>query len=198
MGNERGRPRRPETDAAILDATIELLREAGYGGMSIEAVAARAGVTRPTVYRRWPDKAHLVIDALSRAVPVAPAPDTGDTRTDLRLVAHGLVDRLVRTGVAPVVLALHADSIGREELAGPLRELYLRPRLGTITDVVARGIARGDLPPGTSPAVARDLIAGPLVYRGLVTGDLTDADVDELLDAAWRALTSPSGPAAPA
>ncbi|MBG0814849.1 TetR/AcrR family transcriptional regulator [Planomonospora sp. ID82291] len=192
MVDRRGRPRRAETGPAILDAAMELLREAGYGGLSIEAVAVRAGVTRPTVYRRWPDKAHLAIDALSRAVPIAAAPDTGDTRTDLHLLAHGLVDRLVRTGLAPVILALHADSIGREELAGPLRELYLRPRLGTITDVVTRGIARGDLPPGTSPATARDLLAGPLVYRGLVAGDITDADVDELVDAAWRALTAPA------
>ncbi|SCL58727.1 transcriptional regulator, TetR family [Micromonospora citrea] len=190
MANERGRPRRPETDAAILRATLELLRDGGYRTLSIEKVATRAGVTRPTVYRRWPDKAGLVVDALAEAVPVALAPDTGDTRTDLHHVARGLVDRLA--GLAPVILGVLADSVGREDLAAPLRDRYLRPRLRTVTDVVDRGIARGDLPPGTSPATARDLLAGPLVYRWLVNGTLTDADVHELADAAWRALTAPA------
>lgn len=189
MPNDRGRPRRPETDAAILHATIELLRETGYGGLSIEGVAARARVTRPTIYRRWPDKVQLVIDALTKAVPAAPAPDTGDTRTDLHHLAQSLVDRLVRTGLAPVVLAVHADSIGRDDLAAPLRGLYLHPRLDAITDVINRGIARGDLPPNTSPDTARDLLAGPLVYRWLVNGTLTDADIDQLADTAWTALS---------
>lgn len=197
MPNTRGRPRRPETADAILRATVELLRETGYGGLSIDAVAVRAGVTRPTVYRRWPDKAHLVIDALSGAVPPAPAPDTGDTRTDLHRLAHSLVDRLVRTGLAPVVLAVHADSVGRADLAAPLRELYLRPRLDALADVIRRGVARGDLPPDCSPAVARDLLAGPLVYRWLVTGDVTDADLDELVGVAWQALTSGAGARTP-
>lgn len=191
MPNDRGRPRRPETDAAILRATIDLLRETGYGGLSIGGVAARARVTRPTIYRRWPDKAQLVIDALIKAIPAALAPDTGDTRTDLHHLAHSLVDRLVRTGLAPVVLAVLADSIGRDDLAAPLRGLYLHPRLGAITDVVNRGIARGDLPPDTSPDTARDLLAGPLVYRWLVNGTLTDTDIDQLVDTAWTALSGP-------
>lgn len=194
MANDRGRPRRPETDAAILRATMDLLHESGYGGLSIEAVAARAGVTRPTVYRRWPDKAHLVIDALEKAVPVTPAPDTGDTRTDLHHLARSLVDRLVHTGLAQVVLAVHAASIGRDDLAQPLRTMYLHPRLDTITDVVNRGIARGDLSPGTSPDTARDLLAGPLVYRWLVNGTLTDTDIDQLVDTAWIALATQATP----
>ncbi|MEU5943995.1 TetR/AcrR family transcriptional regulator [Micromonospora sp. NPDC047465] len=193
MANERGRPRRPETDAAILHATLDLLRDGGYRALSIEKVATRAGVTRPTVYRRWPDKAGLVVDALAEAVPVAPAPDTGDTRTDLHHLARGLVDRLA--GLAPVILGVLADSIGRDDLAAPLRERYLRPRLNTITDVVERGIARGDLPSDTSPATARDLLAGPLVYRWLVDGTLTDTDVRELADTAWKALTGRAGTA---
>ncbi|MFC3505323.1 TetR/AcrR family transcriptional regulator [Micromonospora krabiensis] len=197
MPNDRGRPRRPETDAAILGATIDLLRETGYGGLSIEAVATRARVTRPTIYRRWPDKAQLVVEALSRAVPPAPAPDTGDTRTDLHHLANGLVDRLVRTGLAPVVLGVLADSNGRDDLAAPLRDLYLHPRLDTITDVVNRGIARGDLPRDTSPDTARDLLAGPLVYRWLVSGTLTHTDIDHLVDTAWTALSRPARSASP-
>ncbi|MFI6444408.1 TetR/AcrR family transcriptional regulator [Kitasatospora sp. NPDC050543] len=185
----RGRPRRPETDTRILQATVELLGESGYGALSIEAVAARAGVTRPTVYRRWPDKAHLVVDALAQTVPVAPAPDSGDLRADLHDLARGLVDRLIRTGLARIILAVHADSFGHQDLAVPLRNLYLRPRLETITDVIARAVDRGDLPPHTSPATARDLLAGPIFYRWLVSGDLTDTDVEELADTTWRALT---------
>ncbi|MFI7609363.1 TetR/AcrR family transcriptional regulator [Micromonospora sp. NPDC049366] len=192
MPHDRGRPRRPETDTAILDATTDLLRETGYGGLSIEAVATRARVTRPTIYRRWPDKVQLVVDALARAVPPALAPDTGDTRTDLHHLAHGLVDRLVRTGLAPVVLGVLADSVGRDDLAAPLRDRYLHPRLDTITDVVNRGIARGDLPRDTSPDTARDLLAGPLVYRWLVSGTLTDTDIDHLVDTAWTALSRPA------
>ncbi|MFI7603525.1 TetR/AcrR family transcriptional regulator [Micromonospora sp. NPDC049366] len=189
MPNERGRPRRPETDAAILRATIDLLRETGYGGLSIEGVAARARVTRPTIYRRWPDKVRLVIEALAKAVPPAPAPDTGNTRADLHQLARSLVDRLVHTGLAPVVLAVHADSIGHDDLAAPLRDLYLHPRLEAITAVINRGIARGDVPPDTSPDTARDLLAGPLVYRWLVNSTLTDTDIDQLVDTSWAALS---------
>ena len=175
-------------DAAIRAATLDLLREAGYASLTIDAVAARAGATRPTVYRRWPGKVELVIDALGHAVPPTPPPDTGNTRADLLALLRGITERLVGSGLAPVVLAVHAEAILRPELFEPLHALYLRPRANSVRVVVERGIVRGDLPNTLSLDVARDLVLGTLFYRGLYTGGVTDADIAELGAAVWSAL----------
>src|SRR5436190_20339068 len=78
-----GRPRDPSYDKAILDATLEILFDRGYAGLTIDGVAARTGLGRPTIYRRWSSKPALVIAALAQSVGVSPAPDTGSLRKDL-------------------------------------------------------------------------------------------------------------------
>jgi Bacterial regulatory proteins, tetR family len=80
---QRGRPRDANVENAILNAAVAILNEVGYNDLSIEAVASRARVGRPTVYRRWPSKLDLVVDAVVRLVPAVSAPDTGDVFTDL-------------------------------------------------------------------------------------------------------------------
>lgn len=77
------RTRNADIDEAVLGATLELLGELGYADLSIGQVASRAGVHRPAVYRRWPSKRHLIVDAVVRELGVAPTPDTGDLRADL-------------------------------------------------------------------------------------------------------------------
>src|SRR5581483_9265964 len=88
-----GRPRSAEVDRAILDAALELLVEHGYGGVSMEAIATRAGVGKAAIYRRWSNKAELVVDALREAgCATMPMPDTGDVRADLIAMLSALQD----------------------------------------------------------------------------------------------------------
>ncbi|MGH2742407.1 MAG: helix-turn-helix domain-containing protein, partial [Thermoleophilaceae bacterium] len=78
-----GRPRDPQIDIAVLDATVAVLRRSGYGGLTFEAVAREAGTTKPAIYRRWPSRERLVLAALGRRLGAARAPDTGCTLCDL-------------------------------------------------------------------------------------------------------------------
>jgi AcrR family transcriptional regulator len=154
----RGRPRDPSCGQAILEATIELLAELGYDRMSVDAVAARAGVSKPTIYRRWPEgKDQLVAAAVARCKEDVPVIDTGSLRGDLvaglehmiagirenAQLAAGLVQRLrespqlarvFREEIAPAKRELFrgivARAVGRGELAGMPRDLALLADLG--------------------------------------------------------------------
>src|SRR6201986_4457724 len=86
-----GRPPDPGYDKAILDAVLEILFDKGYAGLTIDGVAARTGVGRPTIYRRWSSKPALVIAALSQSVGLSPAPDTGRLQDDLLAFQRRLV-----------------------------------------------------------------------------------------------------------
>lgn len=90
-----GRPRSPAAHRAILDATLALLAELGFERMSIEAIAAHAGVGKTTIYRRWKTKEDLVADALSSVKAVPVAPDTGDLRTDIALLSGYVLYQLL-------------------------------------------------------------------------------------------------------
>lgn len=184
-----GRPRHPATDEAILDATVAVARESGYGGVTFEAVAARAGVTRPTIYRRWPSKSHLLSAALHAVAPRDPVPDTGSGLDDLLMLVSRLQLTLVDTGLLGVVLELMAGSATPDAMEEPLRRDYLLVRFQTFTDICDRAIERGELPPGADPSLLRDLILGPLAYRWLVQGELEESVIERLVTAAWQGMT---------
>ncbi|SHG35780.1 TetR/AcrR family transcriptional regulator [Streptoalloteichus hindustanus] len=194
----RGRPRSTAVDWAVEQATLDLLASAGYHGLTIEAVAARAGVGRPTVYRRWPTKDDLVVDVLSRAVPVMADPDTGDALRDLEVLAAGVLERLVAAGVGPVVLAVLGAAIDRPELASRLAERYLSPRLGVLSEVITRGVRAGQIRDDLDVEVVRDLVLGPLVYRVLLTGRVWNREERTAAMAAVRLAIAAPGAAAPA
>lgn len=187
-GPARGRPRRRETDEAVVAATLDVLRESGYPGLSIEAVAARAGVSRPTVYRRWPTKQRLVVHALSDQIPPLVPPDTGDPLADLRVMLTELTSRLIGSGLGRIVVAVHTEAGGDPELFTHLRELYLGARLEPYADVLRRGAARGRIRPDVRPELARDLLVGPLFYHWIVEGEVTEEYLDQLLDVVGAVL----------
>ncbi|MCP2259584.1 transcriptional regulator, TetR family [Streptoalloteichus tenebrarius] len=192
MTGRRGRPRSAAVDWAVEQATLDLLARVGYHGLTIEAVAARAGVGRPTVYRRWPTKDDLVVDVLSRAVPVLADPDTGDALRDLELLASEVLERLVAAGVGPVVLAVLGAAVDRPELASRLEERYLSPRLGVLGEVIARGVRTGRVRDDLDVTVIRDLVLGPLVYRVLLSGRVWDrAERAAATAAVRRAIAAP-------
>jgi AcrR family transcriptional regulator len=178
----RGRPRDARCDAAILGATLDLVRERGVAGTTVEAVAARAGVGKATIYRRWPSRDELLRDALSSVGAGVEVAETGDVRADLKryfkeLARH--LDEQFGGGLLPALVAAAAVDPAVREL---VRSLAATRRAGPVA-MVRRAVGRGRLRPGTDPEVVVDLIAGALFYRLLVTGgSLAPRSVAGLVD----------------
>jgi AcrR family transcriptional regulator len=161
-----------KVDEAIVDATLALLTERGFAAMTIEAVAERAGVGKPAIYRRFADKAALVTAAISRRLPGLDVPDRGDTRAELWLaVERGF------PADAPSYLRLIGGLVAEEErhpeLIAAFRANVLYPRRAAVQALIERGQARGDIRADVDPVEALDSLAGPLLARafaGIDTG----------------------------
>ncbi|KXO99163.1 TetR/AcrR family transcriptional regulator [Tsukamurella pseudospumae] len=194
-----GRPRSAATERAIVDATLSELEAVGYQALTIEAVARRAGVGRPTIYRRWPDRDALVVGALTATVPQAAAPSTDDPVADLRTLVTTFITDISRSPAARAVLAVHAAGANRPELRAALHEHYLAPRGEALASAVGRARAIGAIGTGVTDEQVRDLLVGPAIYRWLVIGDVPDAGEHEvLLDLALAAIARDvSGPGSP-
>ena len=123
-----GRPRNETYDDSILDATMAILLEDGYPGLTIDGVAARANVGRPTIYRRWSSKPALVVAALARSTGLAPAPDTGSLRGDLLAVQDHQVTLMNSNGFRRITPGLVADLTADPELAETYLSDYIAPR----------------------------------------------------------------------
>lgn len=172
----RGRPRLRQTNDAIVAATLEILVETGFAGLTIESVAARAGVSRPTVYRRASSKEVLVVDALDASVPIAVPEVDGVTPADIARTVRRTIDDLGTSALGGTVVEVIAASAANPTLASMLRDRYLAPRLGVVMRMVEAGIASGVVRDDLTPDIVRDLLIGPLVYRWLVTGEPMSAE----------------------
>ena len=170
-----GRPRDRAVDDAILDATLRLLREHGYHGLSTDRIAAEAGVGKATIYRRWGSKDEVVVAAADALAQAVPTPDTGSLRTDLVLLADGLAAVFAAPGTAALVGALAERMPHDPQLAVALRRGFLAARRDAARVVLERGRARGEVTAGVDLEVATDLLAAPFYYRLLITAD----DIDE-------------------
>ena len=185
-----GRPRDPEADRAILHATIELLAEEGYDGLSIEAVAARAGVGKTTVYRRWPSKEPLVVDAIKHyktPEDVHPPREDETTRVALTRVLGGFTKAVGRSEGGRMMAGLIAEMARNPELAKAVRAGILDRRQGVVFSILQRGIERGEVRPDIDLEVVADMLSGIVVMRVLLTGGpvtphLMRAAVDAILD----------------
>lgn len=163
-----GRPRSPEAHRAILDSTLALLGELGFERMSIEAIAAHAGVGKTTIYRRWKTKEDLVADALSSVKATPVVPDTGDLRTDVGLLAEAFASA-VRDPLGRRVITLIIDTLTNNPA---LAELYWE-RFGALKNdalrtVLLRACERGQLREDANLDVILDLISGYVLYQLLV------------------------------
>jgi|SRR6516164_9857244 AcrR family transcriptional regulator len=166
-----GRPRDARHDESILRAALAILREEGYRGLSIEGVAARAGVGRPTIYRRWPSKPALVVAALVHSSQIAVRlVDTGTIRGDLVAIQRRQVELMNAPENRRVTAGLVADLAADPELSQTYVNDYLVPRRATILQVLRRGVERGELDPEMDFAFAYDLLVGPLFMRAVVWG----------------------------
>lgn len=183
----RGRPRAPEVSDAIINATVQLLAEGGVEAATIEAIAARAGVGRPSIYRRWPSIGDLIADVMSMATArEIPVPDTGSLRSDLTQVVDDLIQAMSEPiGLATAALIAYATSHPEMSQESPA-QLRRRQTTRIITD---RAIARGELPKNADADLILDLVAAPiwmtlLVWRRPLSTLNAKAIVDTVLDGA--------------
>jgi AcrR family transcriptional regulator len=175
-----GRPRDARHDQAILEATLEILQEQGYRGVTIEGVAARAGVGRPTIYRRWPSKPAIVVAALVQSTRLAvPTRDTGSLRRNLIAFQRHQVELMNAPDARRVTAGLIADLADDPELAEIYMTQYLAPRRATVWEVLQRGVDRGELDAGVDFAFIYDLLVGPLFMRAVVWGQPLARDAAE-------------------
>lgn len=171
----RGRPRSTECAAAILRATTELLDERSYPDVSIEDIAARAGVSKQTIYKWWPSKAKLAMEACAaRAADSYPIPDTGTVEGDLLQLLREVFALLRRGNSRATWASLIAESQSDPELATEFRETYVAARRRIGVTILERGIARGELPRDTDVEAVLDLLYGPIWYRMLLRNGALD------------------------
>jgi AcrR family transcriptional regulator len=179
-----GRPRSAACDNAIVDAAIIEYAAGGLEGMSVDAVAARAGVSKATIYRRFPAKVDLVIAAaVALCEEHSPRPDTGSLRTDLLLTLQNLRSLLVDPVFGAAKRRLVTDAIHNEELAITHRQLVERRREVTLA-MLRRAIDRGELRADLDLEFLADEIGGPVFYRHLLMHEtVDDAYIAHLVDA---------------
>jgi AcrR family transcriptional regulator len=170
-----GRPRDAKNDTAILEATTTLLFDKGYVGLTIDGVAAAAGVSRPTIYRRWSSKAELVIAALAHRTGLAvPVPNTGSVRKDLIAVQRHQIKEFNNPHSRRVTAGLVADVAADSELADLYLAEYATPRRASVWRALQRGVDRGELRADIDFAFVSDLLIGPLFMRSVVWGQPLD------------------------
>jgi AcrR family transcriptional regulator len=176
---------RNDITVAIRNAVMSELAEVGYGRLSIEAVARRAGVGKTAIYRRWSNKLEMVLeiitDVAGRKVPV---PDTGSFASDLDLLMM-IVSRALQHRVASQIIPdLMAEAARNPQIAETLQRVLRLHQQSVGEKLVGQAIARGELPEGTDPDVAVDLILGPLYWRLAVARQPVSDDYLEKMAAA--------------
>jgi AcrR family transcriptional regulator len=187
-GRGPGRPRSAEADRRILDAALLLLGEQGFAEMSVEAVAARAGVGKATIYRRWPSKEALVAAAIATLRPELAPVDTGNVRDDLVAIAHEIL-RFKKAQASDFKVDINwlMPRLSMETaMHAELHEVYqcevARPHRRAVTELIERGIARGELRPDLDPELLTDLLAGTFMHIATRRGGLSQMD-DRLIEA---------------
>jgi AcrR family transcriptional regulator len=193
-----GRPREPDVDQRILDATFRLMAQHGYVRMSMDAIAAEAGVTKPTIYRRWPAKIELAMAALVAYCDASRPVVVGDTRADLTAEMehfHRAISRPYGMSLLGTVLAEEHET---PALLAAFREYLVVPRRRTLRSILDAAQARGELRPGADLALAVNLLVGAYYAQYLVGAPFAGDWSDNVVDALLAGLLPRKGQAVPA
>jgi AcrR family transcriptional regulator len=191
-----GRPRNERLDQAILKAAVDLVLENGFKALSIDAIAARSKVGRMSIYRRWPNKAAIIMDAFVMRVDpetlfVAAKSYTESIRLQMRTMAKAFRGR-----DGTLIRALLAEAQFDPELATALRERWTMPRRRMASAYFREGIRLGILRADVDPDAMIDVLYAPIYYRlQMGTGPLSDAYIDEIFEHAMQGLKSGEIPA---
>jgi AcrR family transcriptional regulator len=178
-----GRPRDPQIDVAVLQATIAVLQDAGYGGFTLEAVARHAGSTKPAIYRRWGNRQRLMIDALGTRLGAVDPPDTGCTLCDLDECLKLFVDAFRR--LPPDVIGpLWVDCASHPELRAAFLSAVFEPPRAAVRETLERALAGGDLRAGVDVDLIVDMVGSLIHYRALFGhASTSDLEIERAVEA---------------
>jgi AcrR family transcriptional regulator len=182
MMTDLGRPRDPRIDGAVLSATVELLAETGYADLSVDAIARRAGTSKPAIYRRWPSKAHLVHEAVFPIGDATALPDTGSLARDVREMVRRSADVLTTPAARAALPGLVGEMAADPTLHTALLERFADILSTGLTDRLTDAVARGEARPDTTAGELVEAVAG-ITFFALLTHAAA-------LDDAWVERTS--------
>ncbi|MEU3502871.1 TetR/AcrR family transcriptional regulator [Streptomyces hundungensis] len=183
-------PRRPRSGnrrdeaarLAVLHAADDLLAEHGFGGLTIEAIARRAGVAKQTIYRWWPSKVEILLDALVEDSDKRfPVPTAEPTAASIHDYLYAFANFLATDPAGKILLALIAEAQHHADTAERLHKRYLDPRRAQERELLARAVSAGEVSPALDPDTAMDALVGPIVYRALTGAPLPRELVDTLV-----------------
>jgi AcrR family transcriptional regulator len=187
-----GRPRSEQARVAILHSTLQILIESGFAGLTIEDVAARAGVGKATVYRWWPTKGELIADAFaSSTTRKLRFPDTGSVGIDMSRQMRQLV-KILCSRRGRIVSAILAAGQSDRSVITAFRERFLKPRRREAYETLRRGIRRGELRKNVDLDLVLDSLYGPIYMRFLIQHDRLTADFVDRLCAMVLGAVRPS------
>jgi AcrR family transcriptional regulator len=191
MDKKIGRPRSEKTRQAILTASYDLLLLNGFHSITVEGIAERAGVSKATIYKWWPNKAAVVLDGFFAATEsMLEVPDTGSAKEDLLVQASNLAAFLT-SSKGKVITELIAEGQSDENVAKEYRNRYFNPRRLISHHILERGMERGELKKDLDIELSIDLIFAPLFYRLLITGEKVDsAFVEQMISYAFAGLNA--------
>jgi AcrR family transcriptional regulator len=188
----RGRPRSAQATQAILGATTEILEERGFTALTMEEVAARAGVGKATVYRWWSSKGTLAFDAMvARFLEGQPLPDTGSLHRDLLTALRAWIKAVKGTATGRILAGLIAEVQHDPELSGEWRERFVAVVRDQHRVMLERAIERGEIAAGCDTDVVLDVLYGSAYHRLLQSHlPLTDRFAREVVDLIVAGLTA--------
>ena len=186
----RGRPRDPETDRAILDAALELFVEKGAEGTSMQAIAARAGVGKLTVYRRWSTKEELIAQAVETARGDIPEQSVEDSAATVPEMVENAVPAAAAAIAEPGFRAVLAQMLGSAQTHPRIMEAcwehYILPRRRAAAALLVRAVEEGLVEPGADFDALTDMMVGAVVYRVLQPVPLDAAEAERYLRSVYR------------
>jgi AcrR family transcriptional regulator len=190
----RGRPRSEQARAAVLTAAGDLMLQGGMGACTMEAIAARAGVSKATIYRWWPSRGAVALEGLLEQTRESIAIPAGlSTREALRFQLGALIELLQDSACGSLMRGLIGQAQSDPEIAAALRERWLTPRRAVAIETIRAGVARGEVRPDIDVVVAADQVFAPVYYRLSFGHDPLDADLaDQLVDQMMAGLRVPS------
>ncbi|MCP4308056.1 MAG: TetR/AcrR family transcriptional regulator [bacterium] len=171
-------PRIERTRRVVLDAAAELVSEVGFDNATIEGVSERCGVARSTIYRHWPDKTGLLVDAMKKRLILYPETDTGSVRTDIVGFLGNLVAWFETKDGVVITLSL-LSAAHRDKEIGELHKQATRTLRGHLVSIIDRAKARGELPTDVDAPEAANELAGSLFYKKMVVHEEVDGQYVE-------------------
>lgn len=183
-----GRPRDVEAEARILQAALRLLAEQGYTRMSLDGVAEEAGVSKPTIYRRWSSKADLATAALRTIQTGEPVVATGSTAGDLTAALQNFARSLLRPNGMSLIGTVLAEEAHTPELLVLFRERLVANRRAQLLGILRRAQRGGELRAGVSLDAAVNLLVGAFYARYLASSTIPPGFARELVEVVWRGL----------